>query len=439
MKQKSLFVICNAFLIGNIYGYNNGVNPLPAMGWNSWCSDWFCGSDVCSYTEVITVAQAMIDNGMHELGWNYLNLDDCWEACWRSDFNESDPVETWDKGNIIPAPERFPYGIRNLTDTVHAMGFKFGLYTSAGIHTCNPGARPCEVPGSYNHYQDDANTFAQWGLDYVKLDWCGTDHISQNYSELQPQFSEALNNTGRTIWFEICRGYPYPPPASLYQISNSWRINGDHRDEWASTLKAILHVGDNTYNVTSQSGPYNWAYMDFLMTGGQGCPGVNPNVPKKHCPGQTNIEYKTEFSIWSITASPLIVAVDVREMTPIMNEILLNKDVINVNQQYDTPAGKQILSYNCDPNVTNACQVWTRIYGDMSGYTNSIAVLLLNIGDSNHTINIDFEYLNVNWSNETNVEIYDLWEHKIIGTFTGNYSSMVVSHGVVFTRMTESQ
>lgn len=206
-------------IIANVVnGYNNGVGQLPAMGWNSWCSDWMCGSDVCGDTEVRTIAQAMIKNGMKDIGWNRINLDDCWEACWRSDG--------YDKGDIVAAPERFPYGIKNLTDYLHSNGFKFGLYTSAGTSTCNPGARPCLVPGSYNHYQQDANTFASWGVDYVKLDWCGKE--LHNYTLQQTQFSEALNSTGRQIWFEACRGYPYPPPPYLPTIANSWRIDGDH-------------------------------------------------------------------------------------------------------------------------------------------------------------------------------------------------------------------
>eukprot|EP01084_Bolivina_argentea_P002915 5434_1 len=197
-----LMLIIQVFYVRS---YNNGVGQLPAMGWNSWCSDWMCGSDVCNDIEVRSVAEAMIKNGMKNVGWNRINLDDCWEACWRSDG--------YDKGSILPAPERFPFGMNNLTQYLHSMGYKFGLYTSAGTSTCNPGARPCIVPGSYGHYEDDAKTFASWEVDYIKLDWCGKE--TKNYTVQQTEFSNALNATGRQIWFEACRGYPYPPPPYL--------------------------------------------------------------------------------------------------------------------------------------------------------------------------------------------------------------------------------
>ncbi|ETO07252.1 hypothetical protein RFI_30140, partial [Reticulomyxa filosa] len=256
-------------------------------------------------------------------------------------------------GNLQADKHRFPSGIANLTEWLHENGFLFGLYTSAGDKTCSSGRRVFKPPGSYGHYQQDANTFAEWKVDYVKIDWCGNDLY--NAQEQHTEFSEALNNTGRSMWLELCRGYGYPPPPYVAQVANSWRVTGDHHDHWRSTLAAIESVAGP--NVTAMSATYNWAYNDFLMTGGQGCPSINPDVPAGHCPGQTHSEYRSEFAIWGITASPLIVATDVRNMTDIMNQVLLNQEILAVNQQNETPAGARLGVNFCAQNQTDtSCQ-----------------------------------------------------------------------------------
>jgi len=173
--------------------------------------------------------------------------------------------------------------------------------------------------------------------------------------------------------------------------------------------------------------------MIFLMTGGQGCPTNDSSVTHPHCPGQTDVEYMTEFSIWAITASPMIVATDVRNMTEIMNEALLNDEIIHVNQDYTMPAGDIINSQNCDVNVTNACQVWTRALSD-----GSIAVVFYNAGTATHKFGINFDKLNMGWTSSTIALIRDLWQHINLGYYTGSFDATVLPHGVVFVKMTES-
>eukprot|EP01084_Bolivina_argentea_P002904 5415_1 len=393
-----------------VSSYNNGVGQRPVMGWNTWCSIEGCGTDICNQWEVVQIAQAMKSNGMYDAGYNRVNLDDCWDDSKRSSNN-----------SLQPNPDRFPDGIKALADNLHKLDIKFGLYTSAGDKTCRG------QPGSFGHYTQDANTFAAWGVDYVKIDWCGNN--CTNPQQQHTQFSNALNATGRPIWLELCRGYSHPPPPYVAQVANSWRMTGDHHDNWASTYKEISSFPAGLS--TNISGEYNWGYGDFLMTGGEGCSGdSNPNITHKHCPGQSDIEYMTEFSMYAIVQSPLIVATDVRNMTDIMKKVLLNKEMIAINQKDDTPAGNLVYYHGCS-GPKDTCQVWGRILNKTSA-----AVALINIDDNSHGITVEFSKLSMGWNNSTKVNVRDLWAHKNIGTATGSYATQVVAHGNFFGTLT---
>eukprot|EP01084_Bolivina_argentea_P093230 167704_1 len=404
-------------------GYNNGIGPKPALGWNTWCSGGICQTDMCNEVMIIEAAQAMVSNGMHDAGWNRIHISDCWDACTRT----SD-------GHLQADANRFPNGIKYVNDIIHSYGLLSGIYTSAGSATCSNGGRPsnCIPPGSLNHYDEDAQTFANWGCDYVKIDWCG--HGLVNAQQQYTNFSHAMNKTGRSMWLELCRGYGYPPPTWVANVSNSWRIYEDHFDDWKSTRTAI----NKSINATTLSRAYNWAYNDFLMTGGQGCINNtnNPNVSidRQHCPGQTDIEYITEFSMWSIIGSSLIVATDIRNMTDIMKKVLLNTEVIAVNQISDYPGGNIIssLTVNCDKTIYNACQVWCRRTGQ-----NSVAIVLYNSGEDIHNITVMFDQIpNMNWKN-VDIELRDLWEHKTIGYWVNEYTAEIQPHGVQFMTFTK--
>ncbi len=151
-----------------VVGYDNGVGRTPAMGWNTWCTDDLCGLvDLCFEEEVKSLADAMVSNGMAALGYEYINLDDCWSDTKR-DAN----------GNLQPAPEQFPSGMKALADYIHSKGLKLGLYTDVGTETCKWGR-----PGAYGHYEQDANTLASWGVDFVKADNChrGMTHSQRHH------------------------------------------------------------------------------------------------------------------------------------------------------------------------------------------------------------------------------------------------------------------
>jgi len=251
--------------------------------------------DVCNYHEMMEVAHAMLKNGMFELGFTAVHADDCWAATGRDA-----------SGQLFADPNRFPTGWKGLATDLRALGFSNGLYTSAGNTTCSSGGRNGTVPGSFGHFAQDAKTFAEMTVDYVKIDFCGDDAPSAQGQHTE--FSHALNATGRPFWLELCRGYSYPPPLYTQQVAQSARVSGDHSDSWINTLGIMLSL--SAAAGTNLSGPSSgyWGYGDFLMTGGAGCD-VNATT---HCPGMTDDEYATEFAVWTITSSPLIVATDVR-------------------------------------------------------------------------------------------------------------------------------
>eukprot|EP00937_MAST-01D_sp_MAST-1D-sp2_P000224 g224.t1 len=408
-------------VLASACAYDNGEHSRkPALGWNTWCtlSDCHNGDnkyfDRCNEFEVMSIADAMIDSGMHELGFNHVNLDDCWAD-----------MERDAHGNIQPDPARFPSGMKAVADKLHAMGLKFGLYTSMGDSTCNPGGRPHKIPGSFGHYKEDAATIASWNLDYV--DWCG-GHLTDPQAQ-HTNLSHWLNATGRPIWLELCRGYSYDPiPKYVAEVANSWRTTGDHQDEWGNTLKVI-----QSFWAPSNPGvPHAWNYGDFLMTGGPGCD-VNASW---HCPRSSDDEYRTAFATWAIAASPLIVATDIRNMTAVMKQCLLNKEAIEINQDYKMPAGKLVGKWGCSGDDKNACAVMSRPLSD-----GTHAALLSNLkDDKTHNITLPFEWLfgGTPLGASSAASMRDVLGKAELGTATGSFTASLKPHESILLRITPS-
>ncbi|XP_065845536.1 uncharacterized protein [Oscarella lobularis] len=413
------FVLAAGFL-HTVDCEDNGLGLFPPLGWNSWCTWASCGQkgasgkmhDVCNETEIRSVAEAMLSNGMHALGYEYINLDDCWGS-----------EERAADGSIQADKNRFPSGIKNLTDWLHSKGLKFGLYTSAGVTTCSSGERPKPIPGSYGHYEQDAQTFADWGVDYVKIDWCNTkvNGTELDYEKVHTEFSKGLNATGRPIFLGLCRGYPYPPPDYTRQVANAWRVNGDHHDEWSKTAEIIELMAPK--EIADFAGPGGWNDPDFLMTGGAGC----DEAASTHCPGMTDTEYVTEFTIWAITASNLLVSTDIRNLTDIMKTILLNEEVVAVHQDKLRKAGYRVGTWHCSDGSAH-CQLWAR---PLNG--GAYAVALYNADSESHDITFEFDL--IGWSGEATVR--DLWAKKDLGVKSGEFSMKVPSHGSVFLKLTK--
>ncbi|GJQ15883.1 hypothetical protein GpartN1_g7674.t1 [Galdieria partita] len=283
------------------FALDNGLARTPPMGYDTW-NFYHCNYDG---ETLMKTAKAMKDAGMLELGYEYIYPDDCWEA-----------PERAPDGSLQPNPFKFPHGIKPVIDYIHSLGFKFGIYNCAGTRTC------AGFPGSYGHYEQNAQQFADWGVDYIKFDWCnvpfwefpGWSH-EQVAQKLYSDFRDALNKTGRHIVFSMCNGWDPDvyPWRWASDVANLWRTTDDIADSYDVMRdryeQNILHG--------SKAGPGHWNNPDMLEVGNG---------------GMTTEEYITHFSLWSIMAAPLVIGTDVTNMTESTKMILTNKEVIDVDQ-----------------------------------------------------------------------------------------------------------
>lgn len=407
-----LVAVILLFAASVVVALDNGAGLTPPIGWTSWCSDGQCELDYCSETLVKESAQALLTNGMFAVGYRWIVLDDCWAAGARL----ANGSITWDV-------DRFPSGIPALTAWLHERGLFFGLYTSAGNQTCSSGGRPYPIPGSEGHYQMDMNSFAAWNVDYVKVDWCGDVHKmpldgiavgAKDYMAVSNALVNAQPN--RTMYLMGVAAYPFLL-GEVKKYVNGWRASSDHHDNWMNTIEVLLTV----QLVGTPGSPGAWSDMDVLMTGGQGCKNPNrgggnySNNDTAHCPGMTDDEYVTEYTLWSLMQSPLLVATDIRNMTGIMKKLLLNPKFLAIHQNTQTPPGKYIGGDDtCAYPYSNkiVCQLWVRPLAD-----GSVLVALFNaqLETSSPAVSIAFdfekhrEHLPSGWGANTTVRVEDIW------------------------------
>jgi len=365
----------------------NSLAQTPPMGWNSW------NKFACNVSEdlIKSVADAIVTNGMKDAGYQYVVIDDCWQ------------VSRDENGFIVADAQRFPSGIKALADYVHSKGLKFGLYSDAGAKTC------AGRPGSQGHEYQDALQYARWGVDYLKYDWCSTG--TRNAEEAYSTMNKALLATGRPIVFSMCEWGTAKPWLWANGIGNLWRTTGDISDVWSSNKKwpdgsccqlGFVNILDLQADLYSYAGPGHWNDPDMMEVGNG---------------GMTIPEYRAHFSFWALLAAPLISGNDVRSMTPEIKEILTNPDVIAVNQDKLGREGRRIAK-NGD------LEVWAKPLSD-----GSRAVILFNRGSSESEISVN--WVQIGYPEHLAAKVRDLWAHKDVGSFTGNYSAKVSSHSVV--------
>ncbi len=357
----------------------NGLALTPPMGWNSW-NHFGCN---VSDSLIRQTADAMAASGMRDAGYRYVVIDDCWQ------------VSRDTRGTIVADRVRFPHGIKALADYVHGRGLKFGIYTDAGTKTCQGR------PGSYGYEDQDARTYAAWGVDYVKEDWCnasGLDAPTQ-YSK----FRDALAKAGRPIVLSICEWGSNHPWEWAPRVGNLWRTTDDIEDRWASMLANLDQSGQHS----TVEKPGAWNDPDMLEIGNG---------------GMTDDEYRAHLSLWAIVAAPLIAGNDVRSMSAATKAILLNPEVLTVDQD---SLGKQgIIVWEPLPEL----QVWAKPLRD-----GSKAVALLNRSSKADTITAYFSRAGIRTDSAT---VRDLWSHLELGRFKGKYSTVVKPHAAAMLRLT---
>ena len=363
---------------------DNGLVRTPPMGWNSW--NKFAGR--ITDADVRTMADAMVSSGMNNVGYVYINIDDTWEAGRDA------------QGNIL-TNKKFP-DMKALADYVHSKGLKIGIYSSPGPLTCAGYA------ASFGHEEQDAKTFATWGIDYLKYDLCSARAIYEitepNQQGLYQKMGEALEHSGRPMVYSLCQyGLTEVWTWGTKVGGNLWRTTGDIRDTWDSMDK----IGFSQIAISSYTRPGHWNDPDMLEIGNGG---MNAD------------EYRTHMSLWSMLAAPLIAGNDLRSMSDETKSILMNKEVIAIDQD---PAAKPVQSLS----VNGQMETLTRVLAD-----GSLIVGVFNRGGTAMPAALPWSSLPADFSGKK-LAVRDLWKHESVAMSGGRYTESVPAHGVRLLRI----
>lgn len=358
----------------------------PPMGWNSW------NRFQCDVSEALIkeTADAMVASGMRDAGYQYVVIDDCWQ------------VSRDASGAIVPDAKRFPSGMKAVADYVHSNGLKFGVYSDAGAKTCQGR------PGSNGYETEDARQYAAWGVDYLKYDWCATDGVDPKIAYMTMR--DALRATGRPIVFSMCEWGRSQPSTWARGVAHLWRTTGDILPCWDCSESWGGHgwsrILDMQVGLEKYAGPGGWNDPDMLQVGN---------------PGLSTAENRAHFSFWALLAAPLMAGNDVRQMTPEVRDILLNREVIAINQD---PLGRQGKKIRDD----GESEVWSKPLQD-----DGRAVILFNRGKADATISVSWQELGLPY--DASPDVRDLWQKKDLGPVKGTFAVTVPPHDVVMIRV----
>ena len=357
----------------------NGLAKTPPMGWNSWNKF----ANRIDDATVRGIADAMASNGMRDAGYIYVNIDDTWQG-------DRDA-----RGDIQPN-RKFP-DMKALADYVHSKGLKLGLYSSPGPKTCEG------YEGSYGHEEQDARTYAAWGIDYLKYDWCSAFTIYKD-SEMQAVYQkmgDALLATRRDIVYSLCQYglesvWKWGPAAG----GNLWRTGGDISDSWDS----VSRIGFDQDPFARYARPGHWNDPDMLEIG-------NGHM--------TDTEYRTHMSLWSMLAAPLIAGNDVRNMSASIHDILTNREAIAIDQDKTGRQGRRVWQ-------SGQQEVWRK---DLANGEAALAVF--NRAPQEATVTFRWADAGI----KPPSRIRDLWRHAELKSAGSEFSASVPAHGVVLLRV----
>lgn len=372
----------------------NRIALTPPMGWNSW-NCWGLSVDA---DKVIASAKVFKEKGLMNHGWSFINIDDGWEY-----YADQEPKR--DPWGYINTNSKFP-DMKALGDSIHKLGLKFGIYSSPGPLTCGNYA------ASYQWEQQDAFSYAYWGIDYLKYDWCSYDNIAAGDTSLEmfmkPYFvmRDALNKVDRDIVYSLCQyGMGNVWEWGDKVGGNLWRTTGDITDTWES----LKDIGFSQVRNQSYAGPGHWNDPDMLIVGWVGW---GPNL---HPTRLTPDEQYTHISLWSLLSAPLLIGCDLTRLDKFTLNLLTNDEVLAINQD---PKGYQAKQTIIDSNI----QVWVKELED-----GAKAVGIFNLGERTSKYSLLFMKIGLPES----VLIRDLWKQKDLGQFIGRYDAIIPSHGVV--------
>ena len=367
----------------------------PPMGWNSWNTFRLEIDEEL----VQDIADIFIEKGLKDAGYQYVVIDDGWQ------------IDRDEEGNIMVNSDKFPSGIKALADDVHSKGLKFGIYSDAGYLTCGG------FPGSRGYEYQDARQYAAWGVDYLKYDWCHTGN--QSAPDSYALMKDALVKAGRPIVFSICEwGLNQPWEWAPEAGGNLWRTTFDIRPCWDCGKPGIVNgmeienflgftkILDRQAGLETYAGPGHWNDPDMLEVGN----------------GQlTYDENVAHFSLWCILAAPLMLGNDIRSMSDETLEIITNKEVIAVNQDKLGRQGKKVKD-------DGDFEIWSKEL-----FNGTRAVVMFNRSEKES--NLTFTWSEIGLPQNLTFTVRDLWEKKDLGDYTGSFSAVVPSHGVVMVKV----
>ena len=366
----------------------------PPMGWNSWNK---FGCDV-SEKLIKDMADAMVESGMKDAGYEYIVIDDCWQ------------VDRDSLGNIIADPERFPNGMKEVADYIHSRGLKFGIYSCAGSQTCQGR------PGSRGYQFQDARAYASWGVDYLKYDWCNDE--GQDPKAAYKTMSDALKVSGRPIVFSICEWGESKPWEWAKGIGHLWRTTPDIRNIYEGKLNwgglGIVDIIDKQAELFSYAGPGHWNDPDMLEVGNAGL---------------TFDENITHFSMWAMLSAPLMAGNDLRNMQSDVKEILTNKEVIAIDQDKLGNQGFKFLDMGDK-------EIWVKFLEN-----DELAVCFLNRSEFTWKEDYNWARLNIYHENKAirfgkqEYTFYNVWNKKYTGTTKDLLDLQIPAHGILLLRL----
>jgi alpha-galactosidase len=367
-KKLSIFLLILIMCSGVFAQKTPNLALTPPMGWNSWNK---FGCDI-NEKVIKEMADAMVSTGMSKLGYEYVVIDDCWQVSRKSD------------GTIVADSVKFPSGIKNLADYIHSKGLKFGIYSCGGLTTCQGR------PGSHGYEVIDANTYAKWGVDYLKYDWCDSEGIDA--VKAFTDMSDALAKSGRPIVFSLCEQGGNRPWMWAQNVGHLWRTTLDIQDCWDCKVSwdgiGWITILDQQVGLEKFAGPGHWNDRDMLEVG---------NGKMK------NNEYIAHFSFWCLLSAPLIADNDLRSMDESTRLILPNENAIKINQDKLGIQGSKIFD-------EGDFEVWSKKLSN-----NETALIFFNRNWKDNSFNIDWIQLGI----LNNRHLFDIWKNAEAGdTFT---------------------
>ncbi len=363
----------------------------PPLGFNTWNT---FGKDI-SDELIRQTADRIIELGLLDCGYEYVVIDDCWSE-----------KERDENGRLVPDKTKFPNGIKPVADYVHSKGLKFGIYSCVGNRTC------ADYPGSFEHEFIDAETFAEWGVDYLKYDYCYKP-ASEQGDLLYKRMSLALKNCGRDILFSACNWGADDSKNWIKETgAHMWRSTYDIRDNWQS----VLDIFNNQKELLPYCSPACYNDMDMLVIGMNG---------EGYCAlgGCTEEEYKTHFAMWCMFSSPLMIGCDIRKIDDAALKILKNRELIKIC--CDEAGCQPYLASNPIGWASSNAEVWVKNLEN-----GDIAIFMLNPSDAPQRGFLPFASVGLNASCKRTLELCDLYSGEIIHTYKNEYmSDPIPAHG----------